>query len=191
MNKLNILISGAVLVIATLPTLAQHQHGGGSPSGGGGYAVGYSPAASSFEKAIALQATETQSAHIRSWVRNSSALTQRLEEIRHSSTPDNARGISDELETLRAALVTDNLDRQQFLASLSKAQRSGLKKPVERLDKANRALAKALSDLTSSGQSPDAKLLDKGLDEATRAILLEMHEQQELAGEMGVTVQEN
>ena len=190
MNKLDILISGAVLVITTLPTLAQHQHGGGAP-GGGGNVVGYSPAATDFQKAIALQATGTQSVQIRSWAQSTSALTQQLEAIRNLAISGKAGSLADELETLRAALVTDNLDRQQFLASLSKPQRSGLKKPVDRLDKVNRALAKALSDLMGSGQSQDAKQLDKGLEEAKKAVSLEKHEQRELAGEMGVTVQGN
>lgn len=48
MNDLKILISGAVLLIAAVPVVAQHQHGGGAPAGGGGFAVGYSPAASDF-----------------------------------------------------------------------------------------------------------------------------------------------
>lgn len=190
-NKLNILISGAALFIATQPMLAQHQHGGGAPGGGGGYAVGYSPVATDFQKAIALQATGTQSTQIRSWAQSTSTFTQQLEDVRNLATSGKAGSLADELETLRAALVTDNLDRQQFLASLSKPQRSGLKKPVDRLDKVNRALAKALSDLMGSGQSQDAKRLDKGLEEAKKAVLLEKHEQQELAGEMGVTVQGN
>ena len=189
MNDLKILISGAVLLLAAAPVVAQHQHGGGAPAGGGGFAVGYSPAASDFQKAIALQATESQSTQIRSWVQNTSVLTQHLEEIRNASIAVNARDLSGEREALVAALATDKLDRQQFLASLSKPQRSGLKRIVGRLDKVDRALAKALSDLTNSGQSQNAKLFVKELEEAKRAVSLEKHSQQELADEMGVTVQ--
>lgn len=122
-------------------------------------------------------------------MQNTSVLTQHLEEIRNASIAVNARDLSGEREALVAALATDKLDRQQFLASLSKPQRSGLKRIVGRLDKVDRALAKALSDLTNSGQSQNAKLFVKELEEAKRAVSLEKHSQQELADEMGVTVQ--
>jgi hypothetical protein len=189
MNKLHpILIAGAALVLAALPMPAQHQHGGGA-SAGGGYAADYSAGARDFQRSIALQATESQSAQVRSWVQNTSALTQQLEDIRGSSKADKARDLSGELETLMATLLADNMDRENFLASLSGPQRSGLRKPVGRLDKANRALAKAFSDLTlSSGQNESTKLLVKGLAEARKAILIEQNEQARLASEMGVRV---
>jgi hypothetical protein len=189
-SKLGIAISGAVLFIATQSVVAQHQHGGAAPSGGGNLA-GYSPAAADFQRAIDLQATETQSMQIRSWVLRTSALTQQLEAIRSLATSGKTGSLVGDLEMLRAALVTDNLDRQQFLATLSKPQRSGLKKSIGQLDKVDRALAKVLSNLTSSGQDQNARSLGKGLHEASKAILLERHEQREMAGEMGVAVQED
>ncbi len=187
MNRLHVLlISGAALVMAAQPMLAQHQHGGGAP-GGGGYVADYSRATSDFQKAIALQATEVQSEQVHSWVQNTSALTQQLEDIRRSSKAAKARDLSGELETLMATLVADNLDREKFLGSLSGPQRSGLKKPVRKLNIANRGLAKAFSDLTlSSGQNQNSKLLVKGLQEARKAILIEQHEQEQLKHEMGV-----
>lgn len=189
MNKLHaLLIAGATLVLAAQPMLAQHQHGGRA-SAGGGYTADYSVDARDFQRAIALQATESQSAQVRSWVQTTSALTRQLEDIRGSSKANKARDLSGELETLMATLVADNVDREKFLASLSGPQRSGLKRPVGRLDKANRALAKAFSDLTlSSEQNQSTKLLGKGLREAKKATSIEQHEQERLSSEMGVMV---
>ena len=65
MNKPYGLIAAAVLIIAAYPMLAQHQHGGG-PSGSGGPIPGYGEAMNDFQRAIAVQASNEQSAQLRS-----------------------------------------------------------------------------------------------------------------------------
>lgn len=188
MNKPYALIASAVLLAVAHTMPAQHQHGG-APSGGGGATPGYSSAMGDFQKAIMLQASEMQSAHLRSWTIRTAALDRQVEAVRQrleSKTPDD---LSTEIEALKPALTTDNLDRQEFVTSLSSAQHSGLKKPERELDRVNKDMATALSEITrNSGQIQDKKLLVKGLQRAKKAIAAEQHKQQELAREMGVTV---
>ncbi len=175
-----------VLLIAAHPMPAQHQHGGG-PSGGGG---GAAPSAmGDFQKAIALQASEMQSAHLRSWTIRTAALDRQVEAIRQKSESEASSDLSTDLEALKTALTADNLDRREFVEGLSSAQHSGLKKPQRGLDRANKDMAAVLSEIMrNSGQILDKKLLIKALQRVQKAIAGEQHEQQELAREMGVTV---
>lgn len=188
MNKPYALIASAVLLVASHTMQAQHQHGGG-PSSGGGATPGYSSAMGDFQKAIALQASEMQSAHLRSWTTRTAALVGQVEAIRQKSESETSNDLSSDLEALKTAFTVDNLDRQEFVANLSSTQHSGLKKPRRGLDKASKDMAAALSEITTdSGQVQDMKLLVKALQRAKKAIAAEQHEQQELAREMGVTV---
>ncbi len=188
MNKQYALMISAVLLVAAHTMPAQHQHGGG-PSGGGGATPGYSSAMGDFQKAIALQASKMQSAQLRSWTLKTAALDQQIENIRQKSESESSGDLLTEIEALKAALAADNLDRHEFVTSLSNAQHSGLKKPVRGLDRASNAMATALSDITkNSGQNQGKKLLVKAIERAKKAIVAEQHEQQELAREMGVTV---
>ncbi len=188
MNKPYALIAGAVLIIAAYPMLAQHQHGGG-PSGSGGPVPGYGGAMNDFQRAIAVQASNEQSAQLRSWTQRTATMNRELEDIRQGSESRRSGDVSDEIDMFKTALVTDNLDRHEFLVSLSGAQHSGLRKPVRGLDRINNAMAKALSAITeSSGQTQNTKLLFKGLERAKKAIEAEQYEQQKFVREMGVTV---
>lgn len=193
MNKPYVLMTWVVLLIAAHPILAQHQHGGGSsgrsaPSAGGGAVPDYSSAIVDFQKAIVLQATEKQSAQLCSWTQRTVALDRRIDDIRQISESRNSSGLSTEIEALEAALTADNLDRHEFLVSLSSAQHSGLQKPLRRLERIDDAIAKALSEITqSSGEKQNTKLLAKGLQRAKKAIEIEQSEQQRLVREMGVT----
>jgi hypothetical protein len=73
--------------------------------------------------------------------------------------------------------------------SLSKAQHSGLHKPVRELTRTDSAMTKAFSEIKQgSGQTQDSKLLTKGLQRAKKAIAIERDEQQRVAHEMGATV---
>ena len=116
-------------------------------------------------------------------------MNRQLEDLRRVAKSRTSSDLPGELDTFKAALVADNLDRQEFLVSLSEAQQSVLDKPVRGLDRANDAMAKAFALISEgSGHAQNPKLLTKGLQTATKAIETEQHEQQGLAREMGVTV---
>ena len=198
MNKSYLLIVGLILLIAARPILAQHQHGGGMPSGGmpsagmpsgGGAVPGYGGGMGDFEKAIAIQATERQAIQLRSWAERTAALDRQIENIRRISESQSLSGLSNEIEQLEAVLAADNMDRQDFLVSLSKAQHSGLQKPVRELTKTDRAMAKAFSEIKQgSGQTQDTKLLTKGLQRPKKTIAIERDQQERIAHEMGASV---
>lgn len=190
MNEPYALIAGAVLIIAAYPMLAPHQHGGG-PSGSGGPIPGYGGAMNDFQRAIAIQASNEQSAQLRSWTQRTATMNRELKDIRQGSESRRSGDgdVSDETDMFKTALVTDNLDRHEFLGSLSGAQHSGLRKPVRGLDRIDNAMAKALSAITEiSRQTQNTKLLFKGLERAKKAIEAEQYEQQKFVREMGVTV---
>lgn len=185
MNRLTIAIAGIVFFIAA-PSLRAQRGGHWSAANS---TRGNSQAMGGFHGAIAVEASQAQSAELRSWAQRTAALNRQLVDIRHVSKSRRSGDLSGELDMFQAALVADNLDRQEFLVSLSGAQQSVLKKPVQGLDRTNNAMAKAFSEIMQgSGQAQNTKLLIKGLQKARKAIATEQHEQQQLAREMGVTV---
>ncbi len=188
MKRLHVLlIAGAVLVMSPQWVLAQHQHGGGAA--GGGAIPSSNPTFSDFQKAIALQATEAQSAQVRSWMQSTAGLSTRLDHFSHTSESGESSVFSNELEALKEAFEVNNMARSEFLAGLSGTQRSALKKHLKKLEESSRALAGAFADATrASGESPNGKPFSKGLQRAIKAIAIEQHEQQKLVDEMGVKV---
>ncbi len=189
MNKLHVLlIAGAALLMAAQPMLAQHQHGGGPAVGSGSIPTG-NPGTSDFQKAIALQATATQSAQIRSWMQSTAALSARLGDLCHKSKTGKPSDFAIELETIKGQLEENNMSNNEVAAGLSASQRAALKKHIKKLSETSHALAEASTDITrASGETPDGKLLTKSVQRATRAIAMEQQLQQRLADEMGVTM---
>ncbi len=189
MNRLHVLlISGAVLVMAAQPMLAQHQHGGGAAGGGGSFPTG-NPGTSDFQKAIALQATAAQSAQVRSWMQSTATLSTRLGDFSHMLETEKPSDLANEVEALKGQLEENNTANDEFVAGLSGSQRSALKKHIKKLGEASHALAETLADITrASGETPNGKLLTKSVQRATKTIAIEQQVQQMLADEMGVNV---
>ncbi len=189
MNRLHaLLISGAVLVMAVQPMLAQHQHGGGAAGGGGSFPTG-NPGTSDFQKAIALQATAAQSARVRSWMQGTAKLSTRLGDFSHILETEKTSDIANEVEALKGQLEENKTANDEFVAGLSGSQRSALKKHIKKLGEAGHALAEAFADIMrASGETPNEELLTKGIQRATKTIAIEQQVQQMLAEEMGVTV---
>ena len=114
-------------------------------------------------------------------------MTARLDAFRRLSELSKSNDLSDELDAFTDAIIADNLANHNFLSALSVSQRSGLRKSIRELDKANQTLAEALSEITlGDGQTKNRKLLVKGLKRARKAITIEQVEQQRLVSEMGV-----
>lgn len=184
-NGLTITIAGIALLIGERPLHAQR----GSRWSASDSASRNSQTTGDFQKALAVEASETQLAKLRSWTQRTAALNRQLEDLRHVAKSRTSSDLPSELDTFKVALVADNLDRQEFLVSLSAGQQSVLDKPVRGLDRANDAMAKAFALISEgSGEAQNPKLLTKGLQTATKAIATEQHEQQGLAREMGVKV---
>lgn len=193
MNKDHVLMAVTALLISIQPMMAQHQHGGGAPAGGGAAAGGglanISPSESKFQRAIALQATETQSLQVRSWIQSTTAVRMQLEHLKGTTPSGESRDLLNQLEALKGALEGKEMARSKVLAGLSERQRSELKKDVKKLEGASRALAGAFADLNlTSADAPNRTKILKDVQRALEAITIEQHEQQRLADEMGVTV---
>ena len=184
-NGLAITIAGIVLLIGAPVLHAQRSSNWGASNS----VPRDRTTTGDMQKALAVEASATQLSSLRTWSQRTAALNRQLEDLRHVAKSRASSDLPGELDTFKAALVADNLDRQEFLASLTEAQQSLLDKPVRGLDRANDAMAKAFALISEgSGQTQNPKLLTKGLQTATKAIETEQHEQQGLAREMGATV---
>lgn len=183
-----VLMAEIILLIAAHPILAQHQHNSG-PSAGSGFIPDSSDAVRDFQRSAAIQASGDQLVQLLSWAQRTAALNRQLADIGRVSKSRSSSGLSGEADTFKAALVTDNLDRNTFLVPLSAPQFLELRKPVRRLGRANDAMANAFSEITEGfGQTQDTKLLTNGLQRVKKAIATEQCEQQQFAREMGVTM---
>jgi hypothetical protein len=144
---------------------------------------------SDMQKMMAVQATEEQSAHLQSWIQSTAALSKQLDEVRGLVASKNSSEFSSALVALKNAIEANAAVHDEFVKNLSGPQRSGLKKPVQKLDKANIALVKTSAELSgTSGHAKDAKHLADTLQKTKKAIDEFQREQKRLASEMGAKV---
>lgn len=188
MKKLYIFMLGIALLIATQPLLAQHSgHGmGGMGSGSSGHT---DTTMSDMQKMMAVQATEEQSAHLRSWIQSTAILSKQLDGLRGLVASNGSSEFTNALDALKTALEANAAVHDEFVKNLSGPQRSGLKKPVQKLDKANTTLVKTSAELSGpSGHAKNAKHLADTLQKTKKAIDELQREQQRLVSEMGAKV---
>lgn len=189
MNKLYIFIIGLVLLVATQPLLAQHS-GHNMGGMGSGSSVNTDRAMKDMQRMMAVQASEEQSTQLQSWIQSTAAMGKQLEDLRQALASNPPGESSSARDALKAALNANKAFHEEFVKNLSAPQRSELKKPVQKLDKANTSLVTALAELSSgvSGNKSDTKQLGNTLRKTKKAVEALQREQQRLASEMGVKV---
>lgn len=188
MKKLYIFMVGMALVISTQPLLAQHSgHGmGGMGTGSSGH---IDTTMSDMQKMMAVQATEEQSVHLRSWLQSTATLSKQLDELRGLAASNGSGEFSNALNAFKTALEANVAVHDEFVNNLSGPQRSGLKKPVQKLDKAKVTLVKTSAELSgTAGHAKNAKQLADVLQKTKKAIDELQREQQRLVSEMGAKV---
>lgn len=185
MKKIYILMVGIALSVASQSLLAQH-----SGHSMGGMGTGSSGANDSamrdMQRSMAVQATEEQSMHLRSWIQSTLALSKQVDQLRGLVAGKNTSELSSALSALKTGLGESAASHDEFLKSLSAPQRSGLKKPVRKLEKINGALvASSAALLGTAGQSQNVKQLAATLQKTKKSIEELQQQQQQLANEMG------
>jgi chromosome segregation ATPase len=180
---------GLVLLIATQPLLAQHS-GHNMGGMGSGTSVNNDRAMKDMQRMMAVQANDEQAKQLRSWIQSTAALGKQLGDLQQAVTSNPTGESSSALESLKLALNDNNAVHEEFVKNLSAPQRSELKKPVQKLDKTNTSLVRALAGLSSSvsGNKSETKKLRNALRKTKKTVEALQREQQRLAIEMGVKV---
>jgi hypothetical protein len=177
-------IAGILLFVAPQIAVAQHRGTGGTS---GSKNSGSPPqetdsAIKDLQRTFALQATEEQKSQFQSWKENTEAVKNCLQKLRATVVPDD---FSSQLNGLQAAIEKSSSGYHDFVSSFTEAQHAGLKKPIEKLRKANDKLAKAaataLHELEKA--SSDAKRSAQ-LENAETAVENLLNEQKRIAAEM-------
>ena len=188
MKRLYILIAGMTLLLASQPLLSQHS--GHSMGGmGSGSSARLDTTMNDMQKMMAVQATEEQSAQLRSWIQSTAVLSEQVEDLLRLATSNASGEFSNPLDALKAALDANAVVHDEFVKNLSDPQRSELKKPVQKLNKANATLVRVSAEISRpSGHAKNAKHLGDTLLKTKKAIDDLQREQKRLVSEMGAKV---
>jgi hypothetical protein len=185
--------------------------GGGGGVGGGGLNGSVGPNTSggvqekdelkNFHHAMAVQATSQQSAEFSVVVKNTEAAQQELEELlsaagKGAEKGSDAAGVSRLADTLRQTIEKARLGTQQFLVSMTPAQKNGLKEITGRMQRADSDLGEQEKALEPGGAGAKAGTQEEGIGSAERgerlrkglgaAIANFRSQQSSLAVEMGI-----
>jgi len=134
---------------------------------------------------FALQATEEQKSQFQSWKENTEAVKNRLQKLRAAVVTDD---FSSQFNGLQAAIEKNSSGYHDFVSSLTEAQQKGLKKPIQKLRKANEKLAKAAATaLHELGQDNSGARRSTKLETAETAAEDLLNEQKRIATEMSIS----
>jgi DNA repair exonuclease SbcCD ATPase subunit len=177
MKKLAAYMASILLVLASQAVLAQHSgHGMSGGMGSGSYGHD-SSAMKDMQRMMAVQANDEQKAQFRTWTQSTDALRQDLQDLeRITHSDDYAKKIA----ALKTRIEETKNGKELLERSLSSAQQAGLKKNMQKVNKANDQLEQAVRELDQShGRTPK---LTKALQAATKLSA----EQKKLGAEMGI-----
>ena len=188
MRKLTNLIMVIILLIAASQLAVAQQRGRGANGGiNGNYSRDTDNDLKEFQKVVALQATRQQTALFLSWMKNTTDIKRRLHEVRSAAESKEA---ADQQGALKAAIEKNKALSHEFLGGFTEAQRTGLKKLVRKLSKANEELTKAVEiAIQEVAQAGDGTKRTAKLEKAEEASQNLLNEQKQLAAEMGINLQ--
>jgi len=189
-----VLIVGIALLASPSRMLAQHGGGGGHgmPSGiGAGRPDGVSEKddLKDFHRAMAVQATAEQRAAFAKIAQYAQAAIDRLQTFRKSLPEIPAPApLSDRATALDQAIEEARASNQNFLASFSSAQKSGLQDVAKKLAKADSDLDQPVKTLDQIVQAPksDREQISNSAASLDKALASFQGEQLALGREMGI-----
>jgi uncharacterized protein YukE len=176
-----------LLFVAPHVVVAQHRGTGGTsgPKSAGSYPQETDSGIKDFQKTFVLQATEKQKSQFQSWNQNTEAVKNRLQKLRTAVAPND---FSSQINGLQAAIEKSSSGYHDFVSSLTEAQQKGLKKPIQKLRKANDTFAKAAATaLHELGQDNSGAKRSAELENAETAVENLLDEQKRIAVEMGIS----
>jgi hypothetical protein len=181
------------LVLLSLSCNLAAQRGGGRRGGAGGAGAPPSGAADpnsmkDFDHAIAVQATDEQSAHFAAWAKSAESARKITTDItRETESAKDGSALSGHISALRDAVNETQSAQERFLRSFSDKQKSGLKDFTKKLEKADSAVLKALKTLDeNSGRPNNSKQIASSADKLEQALTSFQGEQHKLGEEMGI-----
>jgi hypothetical protein len=176
-----------LLFVAPQIAVAQHRGTGGTS---GSKNSGSPPQETNsdikdIQKTFALQATEQQKSQFQSWKENTEAVKNRLQKLRAAVVTDD---FSSQINGLQAAIEKSSSGYHEFVSSFTEAQQKGLKKPIQKLRKANDKFAKAAATaLHELGQDNSGAKRSAELENAETAVENLLDEQKRIAAEMSIS----
>lgn len=179
----------AILWLATAP-IAVAQRGGHGTGGTSGTSTGSYPRETDsdikdIQKLYAVQATAEQKAQFQSWSQSTEAVKLRIEELRAALATNDFSG---QLNALKAAIEKSDSGYRAFVGSLTDAQHTGLKKPLQKLGKTNDELAKAVANaIREVGQESSPTKREAKLANSVTAVENLLNQQKNIAVEMSIS----
>jgi hypothetical protein len=184
----------AVLVFLVLFSLScdlAAQRGGrrGGAGGTGGRPSGTGSTDSSslkdFDHAVAVQATDEQSAFFSTWAKSVESAQKLTTEL----TTKDAKAITSQISTLKDAVDEEQSAKERFLRRFSDGQKSGLKEFTKKLEKADSFVLKALKTLDeqSGRQDNNNTQIRSSAERLGQALTNLQSEQRKLGEEMGIS----
>jgi hypothetical protein len=121
------------------------------------------------------------------WNQDTDAVKRLLQELQNAVATDN---FSTQLSALNAAIEKSNADYHDFVGNLTKEQKAGLKKQIQKLGKTNEALIKAgLGATRELGPASSSAKRASKMEKIKTAIDNLQGAQKEIAAEMGMAAQ--
>lgn len=177
MRKLTAYMVAILLVLASHAVLAQHSgHGMSGGMGSGSYGHD-SSAMKDMQRMMAVQANDEQKAQFRTWIQSTDTLKQELQDLERTTNSDD---YAKKVVALKTRIEETKNGKELLERSLSSAQQVGLKKNIQKVNKANDQLEQAVRELDQShGKNPK-------LAKASQAATKLSAEQKKLGAEMGI-----
>jgi len=176
-----------LLFVAPHIAVAQHRGTGGTSGSksAGNYPQETDSGIKDFQKTFALQATEKQKSQFQSWNQNTEAVKNRLQKLHAAVAPND---FSSQLNGLQAAIERSSSGYHDFVSSLTEVQQKGLKKPIQKLRKANDKFSKvAATALHELVQDRSGAKRSSELENAETAVGNLLDEQKRIAAEMSIS----
>jgi len=179
----------AILLLVT-SQVAVAQRGGRGTGGTSGTSAGSYPRDTDndikdIQKTFAVQATAEQKAQFQSWSQNTETIKLRIEELRAALATNDFSG---QLNALKAAIEKSNSGYHAFVSSLTDAQHTGLKKPLQKLGKTNDEMAKAVANaIREVGQGSSPTKREAKLANSVTAVENLLNQQKNIVVEMSIS----
>jgi hypothetical protein len=191
--KTTVVLIGAIVLLA-FPFNALAQRGGGHGGGrggarGGSASGGGSSDGNDFSRAVAVQGSDYQASLFHTLVANTQAARKLAHDLQQQAAQHNAADYSSPSAALQAALEKTRSGSDDLLKTFTAPQQSGLKKLIQKLEKANVAVVKQWTVVSrfSERKQIDSERISATAERLEKALAEFEAQQSALAAEMGFT----
>ncbi len=185
-----------LLLLFPLAVLGQHggRHGGSTGGGGGTTTPADDPDTATFKHAVAVQASEEQTAQFRRMIKSTEAAQQQAHDLQElSSKAGDLEGLTSKATGLADSVEEAQSENRAFRRSLSDSQEAGLKNLTKKLTKSDSAVSKAAKAMSQQLEQStvDSQRLARAAANLEKALAEFQSDQLNLGKEMGIETHEN